>query len=660
MKEGDAPIFDQQKRHHLSSRSIVPHIRGERNRLRLELLTCEPGLPEAGFEQIFHLDIPLDHSGLLRADLELGQAGRSSVSCLVGDPIRTHKLRPLLPVIMANCMEDDGTMKRNNSAGYQNSSDQLVTPKSRQRVQRQSSDNSASGQGSFYRYCDTLQVPDISSSNNLHQPTRSSADHQVQQPLAVAPLEALMEELEENTAHNDNADPIQNITTTMTTTTTSPTTHHRKGVKNAGKKVLQVAVTRPWKSVKRRLIGGTVARHELGDHSHGSSYGAVDELFDNPTASSLGHHRAGASAAADHSEMSATSFPRLGGSPLPSSVRELLSPTATMRDLANRNTRRSNSPTESVLVASEYVLRCAVLLLLAFLLGAHYQQQARYMAKLAEYLVVAWLTCAALRWTAAWNEDRHLQQLHTTLETFEVASDGEHEALLSGGDGHNQRHKRKVHQDEESEQPDDIDRTLVVTESHRNCFEVCHAQSFESTDDEEKAHIGRLYETRAAISSANSSDKEDTTEADSTPTPNQQNVSHPSLNSFYIVNTADNKRVFPNSSDLMFPIDNDYFSGKMLALIRTPDVDDEYAEKGTEENDKASNYFSGRQRRFDFQFEFRVKKIPQGRIYFMIEVDEPVKMGMIQRAFASAALVRATYARLSANIVLATAVIERC
>jgi hypothetical protein len=96
----------------------------------------------------------------------------------------------------------------------------------------------------------------------------------------------------------------------------------------------------------------------------------------------------------------------------------------------------------------------------------------------------------------------------------------------------------------------------------------------------------------------------------------------------------------------MFPIDNDYFSGKMLALIRTPDVDDEYASKGTEENEKASSYFRGRQRRFDFQFEFRLKKIPKGRIYFMLEVDEPVKIGMIQRVFASAALVRSIVTEL--------------
>jgi hypothetical protein len=45
-----------------------------------------------------------------------------------------------------------------------------------------------------------------------------------------------------------------------------------------------------------------------------------------------------------------------------------------------------------------------------------------------------------------------------------------------------------------------------------------------------------------------------------------------------------------------------------------------------------------KQRRFEFQFQIRLKKIPTGRVYFSCELSEPVKMGIIQRAFVGAAM----------------------
>ena len=568
----------------------------------------------------------------------------------------------------------------NNHNNNNNVSDQeLSTPKpTRPRVvQKQISGNSTSGgpQGDTFhhRSSNSLQFSDLLNSGyNLHHhdSARTSPDPEHQPAL---PLESLTEEQDKYAGHANSNTSISSFTAL------SPATHHhhhhRKGVKSAGKKVLQVAVTRPWKSVKRRLIGGG-ARHDDddGEHSSNSSYGALDGIGDDSliaTTSSHHHHHhravtsSSAAAGGDHSEISASSFPLLGtGSPLATSVRGFLNPVASLRDPATATATmpRSITPTESVLLASEYWLRCGVLLALAFMLGAHYQQHAWLVAKVAEYVLVAWLTCVVLRGTSAWNEVRCLQQTRAAMENMEVASvNDEHMPLLSGRDVHVRRkHEENQECSNILDEAAPLEHKCLVVEDHGGSFEVQRTQSFESSDNEEQANLGLGDDTQGATYSTKAFMDNEMIESDTAQGSQRQSVAHPSLNPFYIVNTEDNKRVFPNSSELMFPLDNDYFFGKMLALIRTPDVDDEYAEKGTEENDKASNYFSGRQRRFDFQFEFRVKKIPQGRIYFMIEVDEPVKMGMIQRAFASAALVRATYARLSANIVLAAVVIERC
>lgn len=116
-----------------------------------------------------------------------------------------------------------------------------------------------------------------------------------------------------------------------------------------------------------------------------------------------------------------------------------------------------------------------------------------------------------------------------------------------------------------------------------------------------------------------------------------QKVVHPSLGSYFTIDSATERRVFPNAAQV-FPLDTDFYSGSMMVLIRTPDVDDPSAPKGTDENDAMVNYFTGKQRRFEFQFQIRLKKVPTGRVYFACELEESFKMGMIQRAFVGAAM----------------------
>lgn len=106
---------------------------------------------------------------------------------------------------------------------------------------------------------------------------------------------------------------------------------------------------------------------------------------------------------------------------------------------------------------------------------------------------------------------------------------------------------------------------------------------------------------------------------------------HPHLENLYVI--CQRERVFPNA---LVDIDTEFFSGKMLLMFRTPDADESNL---STTNDPVENYFRGKQRRFEFQWQLRLKKLVPGDVFMGVEVDEPIQMGMIQRALANAALV---------------------
>jgi hypothetical protein len=108
----------------------------------------------------------------------------------------------------------------------------------------------------------------------------------------------------------------------------------------------------------------------------------------------------------------------------------------------------------------------------------------------------------------------------------------------------------------------------------------------------------------------------------------QQN---PHLEHLYVMMVGKQERIIPNCTT--YDIDTDLFSGKMLLMFRTPDVDEP-----SKTDDPIVNYFRGKQRRFEFQWQLRLKKLPPGDLFLGVEVDEPIQMGMIQRALANTAL----------------------
>ena len=119
------------------------------------------------------------------------------------------------------------------------------------------------------------------------------------------------------------------------------------------------------------------------------------------------------------------------------------------------------------------------------------------------------------------------------------------------------------------------------------------------------------------------------------PTPLQQQSHRHHLKDLYLM-IGPQERVFPNNG-VAVDIDTELFTGKMLLMIRTPDVDNKQLSSEVENNPIAA-FFKGKQRRFEFQWQFKLKQVPKGEVCFCAELDEPIEMGIIQRALITTAL----------------------
>eukprot|EP00804_Cyclotella_cryptica_P002729 CCRYP_009644-RB/>CCRYP_009644-RB protein AED:0.18 eAED:0.18 QI:322/1/1/1/0.75/0.8/5/1125/1593 len=106
------------------------------------------------------------------------------------------------------------------------------------------------------------------------------------------------------------------------------------------------------------------------------------------------------------------------------------------------------------------------------------------------------------------------------------------------------------------------------------------------------------------------------------------------LEDLFIMLVGKQERLSPNGAPVK--IDNDLFYGDMLFMFRTSEVD-EPPQDGVIE-DPVCSYFREKQRRFEFQWQLRLKKVPSGDVYLGCELDEPIAMGMIQRALVNTAL----------------------
>jgi hypothetical protein len=329
----------------------------------------------------------------------------------------------------------------------------------------------------------------------------------------------------------------------------------------------------------------------------------------------------------------------------------------------------NNSPKDRdwIVYSLEYYLRHVCLLLGAYMLGVYHGGMIGLAHKLAEYGAVALVTCWVILVAAsfqAWlqpppavavatrsqqqrsiqqqqylqqqlqqQQQQQQQQQHDLLDEQQLDDDAglfyydaDEEGLLGG--------LEFVHDDD-----DDIDnerRPLLLDTAYRGQYPGQGNDDIMTTTTSTTS----VRDLEAAAALANTPTygdgvllEEDAAGADLLPA--EKGV-HPALDPFSVVDCATGCRIFPNAF-AAYPLDTDYFSGTMMVLIRTPDVDDPAA-VSTQENAATARYFTGKQRRFEFQFQLRLKKVPTGRVYFACELQEAFKMGMIQRAFVAAAM----------------------
>lgn len=112
---------------------------------------------------------------------------------------------------------------------------------------------------------------------------------------------------------------------------------------------------------------------------------------------------------------------------------------------------------------------------------------------------------------------------------------------------------------------------------------------------------------------------------------------HPELIKMCVVDASRMTRIVPNSEPV--PIETELFSGHVFMMIRTPDVDEPNSTIPLGENpERISQYLKGKLRRFEFQFQIKLKKVPTGPLFLGCEVEHPIKISRFVKGLSSVLL----------------------
>lgn len=98
---------------------------------------------------------------------------------------------------------------------------------------------------------------------------------------------------------------------------------------------------------------------------------------------------------------------------------------------------------------------------------------------------------------------------------------------------------------------------------------------------------------------------------------------------FTIVNAIPDKN---HHKEQKHPKHHRYLLRRKILMFRTPDADADVDDSDDDDD------FRGKQRQFEFQWQLRLKKLVPGDVYVGMEVNEPIQMGLTQRALANLAL----------------------
>ena len=106
---------------------------------------------------------------------------------------------------------------------------------------------------------------------------------------------------------------------------------------------------------------------------------------------------------------------------------------------------------------------------------------------------------------------------------------------------------------------------------------------------------------------------------------------HPALKTMCVIDCDQQTRIVPNSQVAI--LSNDCFEGRVMLLVRTPDVDDpnDPTHLGATPRRISQSFFKGKKRRFEFQFQVRLKRVPTGPLFLGCELEHPIKVGAITK-----------------------------
>ena len=125
-------------------------------------------------------------------------------------------------------------------------------------------------------------------------------------------------------------------------------------------------------------------------------------------------------------------------------------------------------------------------------------------------------------------------------------------------------------------------------------------------------------------------DLENLVAIDDNPTVDPHLGQHPALKTVCVIDCDKHERIIPNSHVAV--LSNDCFEGRVMLLMRTPDVDDELdtTHLGSTPR-RISKFFKGKKRRFEFQFQIRLKRVPTGPLFLGCELEHSIKVGAITK-----------------------------
>jgi hypothetical protein len=409
--------------------------------------------------------------------------------------------------------------------------------------------------------------------------------------------------------------------------------------RKAGSKVVKATVVRPARAVTRVFRGGSRASSDdpntMALRSSSSGVGEeVETIMARGTEGNqvLLHSTATTNGVAVYGTINGSyasadlPVPNLGRTVSGGSIhsnRSLVQESAA----AVAATKNADWPVHSM----ESLTRQVVLVCVAYMMGAKYPEVLHYVVRITEFAVTAWITCVAILC---------LSFLQRRFPQIVLSERDRYNLILAGGtivDEHD-----LVPRANSSETAPLLRHCLQTGQNHCQSNQAKSSAYFSSAPlrGEEKLEKEHLVPLSDESPSGERAATQEEMLAASQATDNLflTNLEHPTLAPFYVIDAYLGERVFCNSAT-PHHISNEWFEMDLLCLIRTRDADDSSAVSGTPANDRISNYMRSKARRFEFQFRVKLKKRPVGKqVYFACELDEPIKMGIVTRAFVGAAM----------------------